>query len=66
MKKLNKFMIGAALWVPSSYVFAYWAHIAPEGAYNDLGSSIEFISCLFMFAFFIGIPSVTAAWMFKK
>ncbi len=65
MSKINKFLIGFGAWTVESYAFAYWAHVAPEGAYDDLGSSLEVISVLFMFACFIGIPILTALWMQK-
>ena len=64
MNKVNKFLIGAGAWMVESYIFAYWAHIAPLGTNRDLGSSLEIISVLTMIAVFIGIPVVTALWMF--
>ena len=63
--KFLKISAGALLWTCSSYLFAYYAHVAPEGAYQDLGSSFEFISCLFMFAYFIGVPILTILWVRK-
>jgi len=53
-------------WVPTSYAFAYWTHIAPEGIYDGMGSSLEVISVLFMFAFFGGVPALTGMWIFRK
>lgn len=63
MSKINKFFIGFGVWSVESYAFAYWAHIAPEGIYSGIGSSLEVISVLFMFACFIGIPVITALWI---
>lgn len=66
MSKFNKFLTGFGTWIVTSYNFAYWAHVAPEGLYDDMGSSLEVISVLFMFAVFIGIPVVTGIWMLPK
>ncbi len=66
MTKISKFLTGLAFWVPSSYMFAYWAHIAPEGVYSGTDSTLEIISVLFMLAFFVGIPILTALWIFYE
>ena len=63
MTKFAKFLVGLGAWTVGSYAYAYSAHIAPEGLYQDLGSSLEFISVFFMFAYFIGIPVLTTLWM---
>jgi len=66
LAKYVKFFVGLVFWVPTSYAFAYWTHIAPEGIYDGMGSSMEVISVLFMFAFFGGIPVLTGLWIFRK
>ena len=63
MSKFSKILAGMVVWVPSCYAFAFWAHIAPEGVYNGTGSSLEIVSMLFMFAYFVGVPILTALWI---
>ena len=66
MTKFAKFLAGLSVWVPSSYVFAYWTHIAPESVYSGATSSLEIISFLFMLAFFLGVPVLTSLWMYDE
>lgn len=61
--KVNKFLIGFGLWITTTYNFAYWAHVAPEGLYKDMGSSLEVAGVGIMLAVFIGIPIVTGLWI---
>ncbi len=61
--KFAKFLAGMVTWTIMSYVYAYYAHVAPESIYDEWVSSLEFISCLFMIAYFIGIPILTALWI---
>jgi len=64
MSKLQKILGGGVFWTVSTYIFAYWAHIAPEGQYAGMGSSLEAFSLLFAFAYFFGIPVLTGFWFF--
>ncbi len=64
MKAWMKIVGGAAFWIASVYVFAYWAHIAPEGAYTNMASSLEIFSMLFGFAYLVGVPILIRLWIF--
>ena len=66
MTVIKKVFIGLVFWTTSVYTFAYYAHIAPTGVYEDSGSSMEIFSCLFAFAYFIGVPVLTLAWIAGK
>ena len=66
MKTPLKILIGAAIWVSQTYLFALWTHIAPEGAYSGTGSSLEIASAAFMIASFIGVPILTCLWTLEK
>ena len=55
--KFAKFLAGMVTWTIMNYVYAYYAHVAPESIY------LEFISVFFMIAYFIGILILTSLWM---
>jgi hypothetical protein len=68
MNNLAKFIIGFTLWNLGVLMYATIVHHAPTSIYWETGyaSAFEIAGNMMMFAYFIGMPIITALWMFTK